>query len=98
MTLGRIRPGAAMPVAHHEAAAFSREQWNALGEGDHCALLQRCQADPTYQRWVLACLQVRISIQADQTFPHPPDRRAEIGRLMVAAHQRRARMLENPPV
>ncbi|MGJ3704632.1 hypothetical protein [Variovorax sp. AFSI2.2] len=42
-------------------------------------------ADPAYQRWVLACLQVRLSIQADQTFPHPPDRRAQVARIIRAS-------------
>lgn len=55
------------------------------GEDARDAVLERCQADPTYQRWVLACLQVRISIQADQTFPHPPDRRAQVAHLIRAA-------------
>lgn len=54
--------------------------------------LARCHADPAYQRWVLACLQVRLSIQADQTFPHPPDRHAQVARII------RASILENQPV
>lgn len=62
------------------------------------AVLERCHADPAYQRWVLACLQVRLSIQADQTFPRPADRRAQIARIMAAAQERRAQMLENQPV
>ena len=69
-----------------------------VGSDPRDAVLQRCHADPNYRRWVLACLQVRLSIQADQTFRHPPDRRAEITRIMVAAHQRRAQMLENQAV
>jgi hypothetical protein len=55
------------------------------------AVLARCQADPAYQRSVLACLQVRISIKADQTFPHPPDRRAQVANIIRAA------ILENCP-
>lgn len=46
------------------------------------AVLARCQADPSYQRWVLACLQVRLSIRADQTFRHPADRRAQVARII----------------
>lgn len=95
MTLARVLPGAAAVLG--EAATFSREQWDALGQGDHrLEQIQRCHADPAYQRWVLACLQVRISIQADQTFPHPPDRRAEIARLMRARLPAPTQILENP--
>ncbi|MDR6886128.1 MULTISPECIES: hypothetical protein [Variovorax] len=49
------------------------------------AVLERCHSDPAYRRWVLACLQVRISIQADQTFPHPPDRRAQVAKIIRAS-------------
>lgn len=63
-------------------------------------VLQRCHADPAYQRWVLGCLQVRLSIQADQTFQHPPDRRAEVSRIIRAAveTERAIPILDNQPV
>lgn len=71
-----------------------------VGPDPRDAVLARCQADPAYQRWVLACLQVRLSIQADQTFPHPPDRRAQVAQIIRAAVTARAGapILENQPV
>ena len=108
MTKGRFRsaatqldwsPGRAgsAPAAVFDApAAIAHAKWDGLAISDpRDAVLERCHADPSYRRWVLACLQVRISIQADQTFPHPPDRRAQVACILTAAYQRRAKMLEN---
>lgn len=92
------RRGVAPAAVFDPAAAITQAQWDELVTVDpRDAVLERCQADPTYQRWVLACLQVRISIQADQTFPHPPDRRAQVARIIRASlnAQTSALMLEN---
>ena len=92
MIFRRISPvGAPAPPVDEPSSFVVR-----AGMDQRDSVLERCHADPAYQRWVLACLQVRISIQADQTFPHPPDRRAQVARIMTAAYQRRAKMLENP--
>ena len=90
----RAQAAGEQSVVFDEASKFITQ----VGPDPRDAAIERCHRDEAYLRRVGACLQVRISIQADQTFRHPPDRRAEITRIMVAAHQRRAQILENQPV
>jgi len=75
---GPVR-GGPMPVPVFDEMSLQ------VGSDPRDAVLERCHVDPRYQRWVLACLQVRISIQADQTFPHPPDRRAQVAKIIRAS-------------
>lgn len=93
MIFRRISPVGAPALLIDEQAPFVMR----AGPDPRDAVLARCGADPAYQRWVLACLQVRLSIQADQTFPHPPDRRAQVARIVRASLnvQTSALMLEN---